>query len=191
MENILGVILEVASSKEIVAGGRGWIVSAGLVETLFGTCLIGQCPRGICHVSFDDSADGAAEMVALQAAWPQAQLWRDDTLAQRLAARIFSHNSNGGAEPLHVFVHGTSFQIEVWRALLQVPWGTLVSYGHIAMAIGRSKAVRAVGTAVGKNPVSVLIPCHRVIRENGEIGHYHWGVERKRALIAWERAEST
>ena len=185
----LCVILEAASPGEVKSGGAGWTITAGFADSPFGRCLIGESPRGLCHLSFVDSGDGAAALAALRENWPRARLQRDDAIASRLTSGIFQRPENRHSGPaLRAFVKGTTFQVRVWRALLQVPPGTLVSYGCLAAAIDRPAAARAVGTAVGHNPLAWLIPCHRVIRETGVIGEYRWGAVRKRAMMAWESA---
>ena len=114
-----------------------------------------------------------------------------ETAAARTARRVFARPREGVSKfPLRAYVEGTAFQLRVWRALIQVPPGRLVSYGALASAAGFPEAARAVGTAVGRNPLAYLIPCHRVIRETGVIGDYRWGTERKQALVAWESARS-
>jgi AraC family transcriptional regulator of adaptative response/methylated-DNA-[protein]-cysteine methyltransferase len=185
----LCVGLEAASPGEWKSGGAGWTISAGLGDSPFGTCVIAEGPRGICHLSFVASDDGAAELAKLQESWPQARLHRDDATAARLAARIFQRPGRSDSQPaLRAFVRGTAFQVRVWRALLQVRPGTLVSYGRLAASLGRPAAARAVGAAVAQNPLAFLIPCHRVIRETGVVGEYRWGAIRKRAIVAWESA---
>lgn len=185
----LCVNLEAASPGEVKSGGAGWTISAGFADTPFGRCLIGESPRGICHLAFVDSADGAAEWVMLQAHWLQAQLQRDDAHAAQLVARIFERPGAVHMQsPLRAFVRGTAFQVQVWRALLRIQPGTLVSYGHLAAALGKPNAARTVGTAVAQNPLAYLVPCHRVIRETGVVGDYHWCRIRKRALLVWESA---
>lgn len=185
----LCVTLEAASPGELKSGGEGWTIMAGFADSPFGGCLVAESPRGICHLSFVASQDGRAEWAELQEDWPRARLQRDDSAAARTAERIFArHSRPPSGPPLRAFAQGTPFQIRVWRALLQVPPGTLVNYGHLAAALGQPTAARAVGTAVGKNPLSYLIPCHRVIRATGVLGNYHWGQIRKRALVAWECA---
>jgi AraC family transcriptional regulator of adaptative response/methylated-DNA-[protein]-cysteine methyltransferase len=166
-----------------------------------------------------EAADGAA-LAALRDEWPQARIIRDDGLAARLARRIFTpgiavHQRSTGIlpvgmnlaplnatgrmpvplssparAPLRAFVRGTAFQVRVWRALVEVPHGALVSYGRLAAALGRPTAARAVGTAVARNSIAYLIPCHRVIRETGVVGDYQWGNVRKRAMLAWETHET-
>ncbi len=186
----LCVNLEAASPGELKSGGASWTISFGFADSPFGKCLIAESPRGICHLSFVENEK--TTLAGLQKDWPQAKFKRDDSAAATLAERIFQHPDKGqhaGPEtgaPLRAFVRGTPFQVRVWRALLQVQPGTLISYGRLASAIDKPAAARAVGTSVAKNPLAYLIPCHRVIRETGMIGDYHWGPIRKRAMIAWE-----
>ncbi|QKT03469.1 methylated-DNA--[protein]-cysteine S-methyltransferase [Ectothiorhodospiraceae bacterium 2226] len=186
------VALEAASPGEVKSGGAGWTLHAGVADTPFGPCLIAEGPRGVCHLGFLDAARSASvadELTQLQAAWPAARLRRDDAGAARVARRIFVRTPQG-APPLRALVRGTDFQVRVWRALLRVPPGAAVSYGRLAAALGRPGAGRAVGAAVGRNPLAYLIPCHRVIRETGVIGDYRWDATRKRAMLAWEAAAS-
>lgn len=185
----LCVNLEAASPGEVKAGGAGWTIQAGFAPSPFGTCLVGQSPRGVCHVSFVESGAEDEAWAELQTEWPNARLRRDDAAAARMTERIFARSpERGRRRPLRAFVQGTAFQLRVWRALLRVGPGQLTTYGRLAAAIGCPAAARAVGGAVAQNPVSFLIPCHRVIRETGVIGDYRWGRVRKRALVAWERA---
>jgi AraC family transcriptional regulator of adaptative response/methylated-DNA-[protein]-cysteine methyltransferase len=185
----LCVNLEAASPGELKTGGAGWTIVCGFAESPFGECLVAQGPRGICHLSFVENE--RAGLVELQKEWPRATLRRDDAVAEKLAARIFARDFTERARPetgapLRAFVRGTPFQVLVWRALLEIQPGSLTSYGRLAAAVGKPAASRAVGAAVGKNPLAYLIPCHRVIRETGVLGGYHWGLARKRAMIAWE-----
>jgi len=185
----LCVTMEAASPGELKAGGAGWVIGYGVFESPFGNCLIAESPRGICHLSFFESEKIA--VAELKAEWPRATWKRDDSMAKGLAARIFADRHAGpeAGAPLRAFVRGTAFQVKVWRALLRVPAGTLTTYGRLAEVIGKPTASRAVGTAVGRNPLAYLIPCHRVIRETGIFGNYRWQPARKRAMIAWETAE--
>ena len=181
----LCVNLEAASPGEIKSGGAGWTISAGFADSPFGKCLIGESLRGLCHLSFIENREDA--WAALQAEWPQARLQRDDSSAARVAARIFERPPGARSRPaLRAVVRGTAFQVRVWRALLQVPPGTLVSYGRLAAVVGKPTAARAVGAAVGQNSLAYLIPCHRVIRDTGVLGDYRWGRIRKRAMLVWE-----
>lgn len=181
----LCVNLEAASPGELKSGGAGWTISFGFAESPFGKCLIAESPRGICHLSFVENEKSA--LAEVQKEWPEAKWKHDDSSARQLAQRIFVQRpgTEAGA-PLRAFVRGTPFQVRVWRALLQVRPGSLTSYGRLAEAMGKPAASRAVGAAVGQNPLAYLIPCHRVIRETGVVGDYHWGRIRKRAIIAWE-----
>lgn len=181
----LCVNLEAASPGELKSGGAGWTISFGFTDSPFGKCLVAEGPRGICHLSFVE--DEKVSLSELQNNWPQAKWKRTDAVAAKLAGQIFMRPVNSHSQTaLRAFVRGTPFQVRVWRALLQVSPGTLTSYGRLANAIAKPSAARAVGTAVANNPLAYLIPCHRVIRETGVIGDYHWGPIRKRAIIAWE-----
>lgn len=183
----LCVSLEAASPGELKSGGAGWTINAGIADTPFGKCLLGESPRGICHLSFIESAEGAVEWTTLQQSWPQARVLRNDAVAAQLASRIFEPASDiQSHSPLRACVRGTAFQVQVWRALLQIQPGTLVSYGQLAATLGKPAAARAVGTAIGQNALAYLVPCHRVIRETGVVGDYRWGRIRKRAMLAWE-----
>ncbi len=184
----LCVTLEAASPGEMKSGGAGWTIVAGFAESPFGTCLIAESPRGICCLAFVEPGHEKAAWRELQDDWPNAAVRRNDSAARRAVRRVFAR-SNRRPSVLRAYVRGTPFQLRVWRALLRVPSGHVTSYGRLAAAIGRPSASRAVGAAVGANPVAYLIPCHRVIRETGVFGEYHWGgTIRKRAILAWEDA---
>lgn len=186
----LTVSLEAATPGEWKSGGRDLEITCGVAETPFGECLIGETARGICHLAFLAADEADAEDASLMRQWPEARFVRNDGRAKELAARIFARpemTPNGLS--LRAVVKGTEFQVRVWRALLQIPPGSLVTYGNLASALGKPGAARAVGNAVGQNSVAFLIPCHRVIRETGLSGNYKWGRIRKRAILAWETAE--
>ena len=185
----LCVTLEAASPGEMKNGGAGMRIDYGFTETPFGEALIAETKRGICHLSFVDrnGRNGARDLLTSE--WPNAKLQRADQRAEELAGKIFTQpRQNQSSRPLRAFVRGTPFQVRVWRALLSVPTGSLTTYGRLAHAIGQSKAARAVGSAVGANPISFVIPCHRVIRETGALGNYGGGRVRKRAIVGWELA---
>lgn len=186
----LCLCLEAATPGEVKSGGAGWTITTGFAECPFGLCLVAQGPRGICHLSFVESGEENSAWVQLQQEWPKASLQRDDRSAKQIAATVFQRPASSSRPPLRAFVQGTEFQLRVWRALIQIPPGSLITYGQLATTIGSPTAARAVGTAVGANPVGYLIPCHRVIRETGIIGDYRWGKTRKRALVAWETASA-
>jgi len=182
----LCVRLEAASPGEIKSGGAGWTITAGFSPTLFGEGLVAQSPRGICHLSFVDS-DRKAAWDSLKQLWPNARWQRDDAAAQRLLAGIIARPCAADAcTHLTALVKGTDFQLRVWRALLRIPFGHLTTYGQLAAAVGAPSAARAVGSAVGSNNLSCLIPCHRVIRQTGATGEYRWGGVRKKAMLGWE-----
>ena len=186
----LAVGLEAATPGEIKSGGAGWVIEAGFAPSPFGDCLIAVSPRGICHLSFAQEGQSREDALrALHLEWPAAQWRRDDAVATRLIPLLFASGKVvAHAQPLRLLVRGSTFQVRVWRALLQIPEGELVSYGGLASALGAPSAARAVGSAVARNSIACLIPCHRVIRETGVVGEYRWGHERKRALLAWEGA---
>lgn len=179
----LCVSLEAATPGEIKSGGAGITIHWGMAESVFGDCVIGETERGICLLSF---LEGEAIPADLESQWPRAIWNRDDEQASRRVEALFRRSL--APAPLRAWVRGSAFQVRVWRALLEIPSGALSTYGRLAAAIGTPGAARAVGTAVGSNPIAFLIPCHRVIRETGAISGYRWGVGRKRALLAWEGA---
>lgn len=177
----LCVSLEAATPGEIKSGGAGITIHWGIAESPFGPCLLGETARGICLLSFLEEETAPSD---LESEWPRAIWIRDDERAARRVDALFRLTPD--AAPLRAWLRGSAFQVRVWRALLEIPPGALSTYGRLAAAIGNPGAARAVGSAVGSNPVAFLIPCHRVIRETGAISGYRWGVGRKRALLAWE-----
>lgn len=186
----LCVNLEAASPGEIKSGGAGWTIEAGFADSPLGQCLVAEGPRGVCHFSFASSSSRPDAEDTLRRHWPRAQYRWNDQLAAAVVAAAFAagRDDQSTAGSLKCIVRGTKFQVSVWRALVQIPHGHVVSYSAVAKAIGKASASRAVGTAVGSNPIGVLIPCHRVIRETAVIGNYRWGTLRKRALLAREAA---
>jgi AraC family transcriptional regulator, regulatory protein of adaptative response / methylated-DNA-[protein]-cysteine methyltransferase len=184
------VLLDPASPDEIKSGGAGWVLAAGFGPSPFGQCLLAQSPRGLCHLSFVDASPSAAwkEMTRL---WPNAEWRRDDAAAAKTLESLFP-GPNAPALPRRwtAFVKGTAFQVKVWRALLEIKPGQLTHYGVVAEAVGTPTAARAVGSAVGRNELAWLIPCHRVIRKTSALGGYRWGHDRKQAMIAWEAAQA-
>lgn len=183
----LFVTLEAATPGEVGAGGRGLDIRYGLHDSPFGRFLVAATERGVCRIAFEQ--EGEDQLEALADAWPNARLVEDGVGTWRIAGEALAHGMTAGEPPIRLWARGTNFQIKVWEALLRVPAGRLVSYGGIARAVGNPRASRAVGRAVGANPIAVLIPCHRAIQASGrfETG-YRWGSARKRALIAWEAA---
>ena len=183
----LCVTLEAASPGEMKNGGAGMQIDYGFAETPFGEALIAETKRGICHLSFVDIGGRDRVRNLLTSDWPNAKLNRNDRRAAELASEIFAQSSDSQSRrPLRAFVRGTSFQLKVWRALLNIPSGSLTSYGRLSATINQPGAARAVGSAVGANPISFVIPCHRVIRETGALGNYGGGRIRKQVMLGWE-----
>ena len=185
----LFVACEAITPGEYKALGDGLTIRWGLHDCPFGQALVGTTERGVCWLSFADRPDGSDAMEEFVAEWPAARLVEDAQATRPTAARAFGWDG-GGSEPLRLLLRGTNFQIKVWEALLRIPPGAVVSYENVARAIGQPTAMRAVGAAVGRNPVCILIPCHRVIQKSGIIHNYRYGVPRKRALLAWEQARA-
>jgi AraC family transcriptional regulator of adaptative response/methylated-DNA-[protein]-cysteine methyltransferase len=182
----LCVTLEAASPGEMKTGGAGIQIDFGFAETPFGQALIAESKRGICYLLFVNGNGRTAARERLGSEWPNAKLNRNDSRIAELTAAIFTDGRSTSRSPLRTFVRGTPFQIRVWRALLRIPSGSLTTYGRLAEAIGQSKAARAVGSAVGANPISYIIPCHRVIQETGALGNYGGGQIRKQVMVGWE-----
>lgn len=168
-------------------GGAELDIDYTLQNTPFGNVFIANTPKGICHISFADSE--AEGLEAIQARFPNARYIRRDTDMQAQALRIFNHDWQALPE-IKLHLKGTPFQIKVWEALLKIPTGALTTYGSIAGWLGQPTASRAVGSAVGDNPIAFLIPCHRVIQSTGQFGQYMWGSTRKTAMIGWEAAHT-
>jgi AraC family transcriptional regulator of adaptative response/methylated-DNA-[protein]-cysteine methyltransferase len=179
----LFVSTEAVSPGEYKSRGNGVTIRYGIHPTPFGKCLIGTTDRGICHLGFVQSSEGDA-IDNLVTDWNQAEMIEDHKATSAMVEPIFDLGYRG--EPLNVHLRGTNFQLKVWEALLQIPAGAVTTYERIASRIGKPNAMRAVGTAIGHNPIAVLIPCHRVIRKVGEFGNYRYGTLRKKALLAYE-----
>ncbi|HEY3475363.1 MAG TPA: methylated-DNA--[protein]-cysteine S-methyltransferase [Anaerolineales bacterium] len=181
----LFVTVEAVTPGEYKSGGAGVTIRYGLHPTPFGKCLIAATDRGICHLSFVRSSEGDA-IDSLVSEWKQARMIEDYRATAPLIGPIFDLRYSNQRKPLSVHLRGTNFQLKVWEALLEIPAGEVTTYAGIASRIGKPGATRAVGTAVGHNPIAVLIPCHRVIRKVGEFGNYRYGILRKKALLARE-----
>jgi AraC family transcriptional regulator of adaptative response/methylated-DNA-[protein]-cysteine methyltransferase len=165
--------------------GENLTIQYGMSDSPFGPCFIATTSRGICHLSFFDSENEKLNLEnSLRIEWPKANMLHDQIAIQTLADVIFRKKLQ--QQPLKLLLKGTPFQIKVWEALLTLKEGELVPYQHIADTIKIPKAVRATASAIAKNNISYLIPCHRVIRQNGDFGQYRWSPHRKKALIAWE-----
>ena len=178
----LFVTTEAVSPGEYKSHGEGVTIRYGLHASPFGKCLVAVTERGICHLGFVQTSEGDA-IDNLVADWKNARMIEDKKHTAPLIEPIFDANSRGR---LNLHLRGTNFQLKVWEALLTIPSGVVTTYEGLAERIGQPTASRAVGTAVGHNPIAVLIPCHRVIRKVGDFGNYRYGAPRKKALLAYE-----
>ena len=177
---------EAMAPGDYARGGAGLTIRWGWFDSPFGPALVMGTDRGICGLGFSSETGAEAAMDDLTGRWPAAQYVEDVAALAPMVAAAFGETE--GAARLHLI--GAPFQIKVWEALLQVPSGHVTTYSEIAERVGHPRAVRAVGTAVGRNPISWLIPCHRALRKSGGLGGYHWGLPVKRALLAREAAQS-
>ncbi len=177
---------EAVTPGEYQRAGEGLMIRYGFHPTPFGDCLIAVTPRGICHLAFTQPISRSEALARLQHDWAGATLIADQSSTRGAAAKAFPPPGSAATPGLALHVKGTNFQLRVWRALLEIPPGAVTTYGDLAKAIGDPNASRAVGTAIGSNPVSYLIPCHRVIKSTGELGGYAWGPDRKRTMLALE-----
>ena len=196
----LFVGIHAMTPAQVRAGGAGLTLRWGLHPTPFGMCLLGVTERGVAFLSFPDLRPGDAgpgeddagspPPPALRGYWPEADFRQDRQGTARLIRQIFRFGPSADHGPLTLHLRGTNFQVRVWEALLRIPPGQVVTYGELAKAVDLPSGARAVGGAVGRNPVSWLIPCHRVIRGTGAFGDYRWGSARKKAMLGWEAARS-
>jgi AraC family transcriptional regulator of adaptative response/methylated-DNA-[protein]-cysteine methyltransferase len=185
----LFVTLEAVTPGEYKSRGRGLILRHGTAPTPFGNARIAASDRGIAFLAFADEAGAYDGWASFQHAWRDARWEVDDAMARGVAASIWQA-APGATRTLNLWMHGSNFQLQVWQALLASGARATVTYAALARQIGRASASRAVGSAVGSNTVGWLIPCHHVLRANGALGGYRWGIERKRAMLAWEVARS-
>lgn len=181
----LFIRIEGMTPGEYRNGGEALTIHYSYAETPFGNILVASTPRGICHLAFADDPESAFEQLRQQ--FPRAD-FRQMVDSQQQNALFFFTQDWKNLDQLKLHLKGTAFQLKVWEALLKIPMGQLSTYSGLAAAIGQAGAARAVGAAVGDNPVAFLIPCHRVIRSTGVFGQYHWGTARKTAMIGWESA---
>lgn len=179
---------EAMSPGDFAKAGAGMTVFWGWFDSPFGPALVMGTERGICGIAFAAETTDEAAMADLTGRWPLATFVEDPTFLRPWVQTAFGATATADKAPL--FLIGAPFQLKVWEALLAIPSGQVTTYSEIASAIGSPRAVRAVGTAVGRNPVSWLIPCHRALRKSGALGGYHWGLPVKRALLAWESARA-
>jgi len=180
---------EAMSPGAYAKSGAGLTIRWGWFDSPFGPALVMGTEKGICGIAFAGETGAAAAMEDMISRWPKAEFVEDPMRLRPWALSAFGAESDR-LEPTPLYLIGAPFQIKVWEALLEVPTGQVTTYSDIASHIGHPKAVRAVGTAVGRNPVSFLIPCHRALRKSGGLGGYHWGLPVKRAMLAWEAARA-
>lgn len=180
---------EAMSPGDYARRGADLTIYWGWFESPFGPALVMGTERGICGIGFAAEAGAEATMQDLLSRWPQAAFVEDPMRLRPWVLSAFGAASDR-LEPVPLYLIGAPLQIKVWEALLRIPSGQVTTYGELAQSIGQPRAVRAVGTAVGRNPVSWLIPCHRALRKSGGLGGYHWGLPVKRAMLAWEAARS-
>lgn len=182
----LFVTIEGMTPAEYKHGGKDLTIRYSFAESPFGNLIVAATAKGACHIAFEDDQEKALESLSLK--FPRATFINEIDPMQQNALRIFQDDwSQLSKVKLHL--KGTDFQLKVWEALLKIPMGALSTYSAIADTIGQPRASRAVGTAIGSNPIAYLIPCHRVIRSTGDFGGYMWGSTRKAAMIGWERAK--
>jgi len=186
----LFVTHEAMSPGEWKSGGEGLELRYGFHPSPFGTALVIVAPRGLSGLALADTGKERAALKDMQGRWPRAKYIEDSAATAPVAARIFDTRLWRPDQPLRVVLLGTDFEVRVWETLLKIPMGRFTTYSDIAYKIGKPKAPRAVGAAVGKNPVSFVVPCHRVIGKSGELTGYHWGLTRKRAMLGWEAGQA-
>jgi len=187
----LFVTHEAMSPGEWKSGGEGLAIAYGFHPSPFGTALVMATERGLAGLAFADANEEQAALADMGSRWPRAKLVEDAARTAPLAQRIFDSRLWRAQQPLRVVLIGTDFEVRVWETLLRIPMGRAITYSDIAAGIRAPKAARAVGAAVGKNPISFVVPCHRALGKNGDLTGYHWGLTRKRAMLGWEAAKTS
>jgi AraC family transcriptional regulator of adaptative response/methylated-DNA-[protein]-cysteine methyltransferase len=182
----LFVAHEAMSPGDYKKGGAGLQFVYGFHPSPFGEAIVVATARGLAGLGFVEDGDRAAALDDMVARWPAAAYARDDLATSGLARRAFEPALWSPDRPLRVVLIGTDFEVRVWETLLRIPLGRAATYSDVAVRIGRSSAARAVGAAVGRNPISFVVPCHRVLGRSGALTGYHWGLARKQAMIGWE-----
>jgi AraC family transcriptional regulator of adaptative response/methylated-DNA-[protein]-cysteine methyltransferase len=177
---------EAMSPGEWKAGGEGLTLRYGFHPSPFGMALVIVAPRGLAGLALADAGRERKALADMKGRWPKAKYIEDREATGPMAARIFDPKLWRPDQPLRVVLIGTDFEVRVWETLLKIPMGRFTTYSDIARKLDNPKAARAVGAAVGKNPVCFVVPCHRVIGKSGELTGYHWGLTRKRAMLGWE-----
>ncbi|MEM5471169.1 bifunctional helix-turn-helix domain-containing protein/methylated-DNA--[protein]-cysteine S-methyltransferase [Hoeflea sp. AS60] len=182
----LFVTHEAMSPGDFKTGGAGLQISYGFHPSPFGTAVVLATDRGLCGLAFADPGGEQAALEDMTKRWPGARFASDQEATASYVRRIFSPEQWSADQPLRIVMIGTDFQVRVWEALLRIPLGTASTYQDVARAIGKPSASRAVGAAVGRNPISFVVPCHRALGKSGALTGYHWGITRKRAMLGWE-----
>ena len=185
----LFVTHEAMSPGEWKTGGEGLTVFFGFHPSPFGSALVMATERGLAGLAFADPGEERAALADMKARWPRAAYVEDSARTAAVARRIFDSSQWQPDKPLRVVLIGTDWEVRVWETLLQIPMGRLTTYSDIASKVHKPAAARAVGAAVGKNPVSFVVPCHRVVGKSGDLTGYHWGITRKRAMLGWEAGQ--
>jgi AraC family transcriptional regulator, regulatory protein of adaptative response / methylated-DNA-[protein]-cysteine methyltransferase len=185
----LFVTHEAMSPGEWKNGGAGMTLAYGFHSSPFGTAIVIASGRGLAGLAFADPGEEQTSLADMQRRWPRATYVEDRAGTADLAQRIFDTRMWRADQPLRVVLIGTDFEVRVWETLLKIPMGRAVSYSDIATCISRPKASRAVGAAIGKNPVSFVVPCHRALGKSGALTGYHWGITRKQAMLGWEAGQ--
>ena len=168
------------------AKGKGLTIRHGFHDCPFGRALVMVTGMGLCGLAFADAGEERASLADMMARWPEADYIEDHAATAPYAMRIFDTGTWSADQPLRIGFIGSDFEIRVWETLLRIPLGKATTYSAIAAHVGKPQAARAVGTAVGKNPLSFVVPCHRVLGKSGGLCGYHWGLTRKRAILGWE-----
>jgi AraC family transcriptional regulator of adaptative response/methylated-DNA-[protein]-cysteine methyltransferase len=182
----LFVTHEAMSPGEWKTGAEGVTISYGFHPSPFGTALVMATERGLCGLAFADIGEEKAALLDMRSRWLKAKYVEDSARTAPIAARIFDNDKWRPDQPLRVVLIGTDFEVRVWETLMRIPMGRATTYSTIANRLGNPKASRAVGAAVGKNPISFVVPCHRVMGKSGDLTGYHWGLTRKCAMLGWE-----
>ncbi|MDB5571337.1 MAG: 6-O-methylguanine methyltransferase [Hyphomicrobiales bacterium] len=185
----LFVTHEAMSPGEFKTGGAGLELAYGFHPSPFGEALAVVAPRGLAGLGFVDEGGRAAALADMARRWPRARLVENPAAAAPYVQRAFDPAEWSPDRPLRVVLIGTDFEVRVWRTLLRIPLGRAATYSAVAERVGKPKAARAVGAAVGRNPISFVVPCHRVIGATGALTGYHWGLSRKRAILGWEAGQ--
>ncbi|MCS0494688.1 bifunctional helix-turn-helix domain-containing protein/methylated-DNA--[protein]-cysteine S-methyltransferase [Ancylobacter sp. MQZ15Z-1] len=185
----LFVVHESMSPGEWKTGGAGLVIRYGFHASQFGSALAMATSRGLCGLAFADEGEEDKALADMRRRWPNATYIEDPYATAPYAARIFDRSTWNPDDPLRIVFIGTDFEVRVWETLMRIPLGKATTYSTIADRIEKPKAARAVGAAVGKNPMSFVVPCHRVIGKSGDLTGYHWGLTRKRAILGWEAGQ--